>query len=424
MQYLKKILKNGSRVILAPNSNTETVTVQILVEAGSKYENAKNNGISHFLEHMLFKGTKKRPLARTITEEIDGVGGEFDAFTSKEQTSYLVKVPKQHLALALDIVSDIYLNSTFKQEEIDKERGVILQEIAMYEDMPMRHIWDVFENLVYGNQPAGWDIAGTIENVSRFKRKDFLEYFKNFYISQSTVIVVAGNFNQEKVLEKIKIYFEKIKKSSRKIDKLKTAHNQKRSQLRIYAKETDQTHLILGVNSVDMFNEDRYATNLLATILGGGTSSRMFNELREKRGLTYYVNTEADQSTDTGYFFASAGVKHENLEKTISLILKEFKKTTQKKVPEKEINKAKEYLKGKALMALESSSAVASYLGNQELFRKEIKKPVEIFKKIDAVTANDLMRIAKNIFKDENLNLAIIGPHQNNKNLDKYLTFH
>jgi len=423
MQYTKKILKNGTRMILAPNKSTETVTIQILVEAGSKYEISKNNGISHFLEHMIFKGTKKRPSAKIISEELDGVGGEFNAFTSKEQTGYWVKVPKKHLGMALDVVSDIYLNSTFKQEEIDKERGVILQEMAMYKDMPMHQIWDIFENLFFGNQPAGWDIIGTTENINRFERKDFIDYLERFYIPQSTVVVAAGNFNEKDLTEKIEKYFTKTDKAEEKTEKLKTTQNQERPQIKIEAKQTDQTHLIIGVEAASMFDEDRYATNLLATVLGGGMSSRMFDELREKRGLTYYVNSGSDQYTDSGYFFASAGVKHENLEKTIDLILKEFYKTTKEKITDKEIKKAKEYIKGKTLMSLESSSAVASYLGNQELFRNNIKNPEAIFKKIDAVTADDLMNVAKKIFKNEKLNLAIIGPHENNQNLEKHLIF-
>lgn len=423
MEYSKKILKNGTRVVLAPNTSTETITIQILVEAGSKYENLENNGISHFLEHMIFKGTKKRPTSQIISEELDSVGGEFNAFTSKEQTGYWVKVPKQHLKLALDVVSDIYLNSTLKQEEIDKERGVILQEMAMYKDMPIHYIWDVFESLFYGNQPAGWDIIGTTENLNRFQRKDFVDYLKNFYIPKSTVVIVAGNFNPEIVSKLIEKYFEKNLKSPEKIGKLAVSHNQKRPQLKVYAKETDQTHLVLGVKSVDMFSEDRYIASLLATVLGGGMSSRLFDELREKRGLTYYVNAGTEPYTDSGYFYASAGVEHKNLEKTITLILAEFKKTAQKKISEKEINKVKEYIKGKTLMSLESSSSVASFLGDQELFKNQINTPEEIFRKIDLITANDLSRVANDIFKNDNLNLAVIGPHEKNENLEKYLKF-
>ena len=422
MKHIKKILKNGTRVLLAPNKGTQTVTVQILVEAGSKYENLENNGISHFLEHMIFKGTKKRPNAQMIAEELDGVGGEFNAFTDKEQTGYWVKVPKKHFEMGLDVVSDIYLNSTFKAEEIEKEKGVILQEMAMYKDMPMRYIWDVFENLFYGNQPAGWDIIGTVENINNFKKKDFLDYLKTFYTPRSTVVIVAGNFDQKKALKEIEANFGKIKKASKK-EKLKVVHNQLKPQLRILAKKTDQTHLLMGFKAVNMFSEKRYAVSLLATVLGGGMSSRLFEEIREKRGLSYYVNAGSDQTTDSGYFFASAGVKHENLEKTIEVILKEFKKVTKNKIPDKEIKKAKEYIKGKTMMALESSSAVASFLGDQELFRREIKEPQEIFDKIDQVTAEEIRQVAEEIFVKEQLNLAIIGPHGKNFSLDNLLKF-
>jgi len=420
MKHTKKILKNGTRIILAPNQETQTVTVQILVEAGSKYENIKNNGISHFLEHMIFKGTKKRPNAQIIAEELDGVGGEFNAFTDKEQTGYWIKVPKKHFEMGLDVVSDIYLNSTFKSEEIKKEKGVILQEMAMYKDMPMRYIWDIFENLFYGNQPAGWDIIGTVENIKNFKRKDFLNYLRTFYIPQSTVIIVAGNFDQKKALKQIEENFGKIGKKEKK-EKLKVTHNQRKPQLRILAKKTDQTHLLIGFKSVNIFSEKRYAVNLLAVILGGGMSSRLFEEIREKRGLSYYVNAGSDQTTDSGYFFTSAGVKHENLEKTIKVILKELKKVKENKIPDKEIKKAKEYIKGKTMMALESSSAEASFLGNQELFKKEVLEPQEIFDKIDQITAKEIQAVAKEIFIKEQLNLAVIGPHEKKFNLEKCL---
>jgi predicted Zn-dependent peptidase len=422
MEYTKKILSNGTRVILAPNQGTQTVTIQILVEAGSKYENPKNNGISHFLEHMIFKGTTKRPTAKMIAEELDGVGGEFNAFTGKEQTGYWVKVPCKHFDMALDVVSDIYLNSTFKEKEIEKERGVILQEMAMYKDIPMRYIWDVFENLFYGNQPAGMDIIGTTENINAFQRKDFVDYLNKFYVPQSTVVVVSGNFNQEKALKEIEEKFSQ-KKQAKKTDKLKTTDNQEKYQLRIHHKETDQTHLLMGFKSVDMFSEKRFAVNLLATVLGGGMSSRMFEEIREKRGLSYYVNAGSDEATDSGYFFVGAGIKHQNLEKTIQLILKELKKVVDKKIPEKEIRKAKEYIKGKIMMSLESSTAVASFLGDQELFKGSIKKPEELFEKINQVKAKELQAIAKEIFVKKKLNLAIIGPHKTNKKIEKYLNF-
>jgi predicted Zn-dependent peptidase len=416
MEFKKHVLKNGLRVVLAPMKDTEAVTIQILVEAGSKYEKKSNNGISHFLEHMMFKGTKKRPHAKNISEELDGIGGEYNAFTSKEQTGYWVKVPKKHFSLALDIVSDMYLNSLLEQKEINKERGVILQEAAMYRDTPIRYVWDIFENLLYGDQPSGWDIIGTEENIKRFNKRDFIDYLKNNYLPKNTVITIAGKFDEKKGLEDVEQIFNKPKNNQKKNGKKKTVENQKTPQVDIFYKETDQTHLIMGVRSCGMFHSDRFATVLLGTILGGGMSSRMFLNIREKYGLTYYINSASEQMTDSGYLFASAGVEHKNLKKAISLILKEFKKITNKKVTQKELSKAKEYLKGKMLMSLESSSAQASFFGDQELFKKKIDMPEVLFDKIDKVNQDDIMKTAKNIFANKGLNLALVGPH---KNLDE-----
>lgn len=416
MEFKKHVLKNGLRVVLAPMKDTETVTVQILVEAGSKYEKKSNNGISHFLEHMMFKGTKKRPHAKNISEELDGIGGEYNAFTSKEQTGYWVKVPQQHFDLALDVVSDLYLNSLLEQKEINKERGVILQEAAMYRDTPIRYVWDIFENLLYGDQPAGWDIIGTEENIRNFNRRDFVDYLKNNYLPKNTVIVLAGKFDEKTGLEKVEKIFNNSKNKQKKRSKKKTIERQSSPQVNIFYKETDQTHLILGVRSCDMFHKNRFATVLLGTILGGGMSSRMFLNIREKYGLTYYINSASEQMTDSGYLFASAGVEHKNLKKAITLILKELKKTTTRKVTKKELKKAKEYLKGKMLMSLESSSAQASFFGDQELFKGKIDMPEILFSKIDKVSQDDIIKTAKNIFANKGLNLALIGPH---KNLDE-----
>ncbi|MFW5884719.1 MAG: M16 family metallopeptidase [Patescibacteria group bacterium] len=423
MNFKKETLKNGARVVLIPMKDTQTVTVQVLVEAGSKYENKQNNGISHFLEHMMFKGTQKRPNAQIISEELDSVGGTYNAFTGKEQTGYWVKVPKKHTDMALDVVSDMYLNSLLKQEEIDKERGVILQEKSMYQDTPMRYVWDVFEELLYGDQPAGWDIVGSEENIKKLNRQDFVSYLKNFYIPQSTVVVIAGNFNEQSILSKVEEYFNKQEGGESKEKKKKTVEKQTAPGLKIHYKETDQTHLLLGVRAANMFDPDRYAAVLLGTILGGGMSSRMFSEIREKRGLTYYIQCAADQATDTGYLFTGAGVEHKNLIPAVELILKELKKTAQELIPEKEIIKAKEYIKGKTLMSLESSSAVASFFGDQELFKKKPQKPEDLFKKIDAVTAEYMLKTAQNIIKNEKLNLAVIGPHKKEEEIKKSLTF-
>ncbi len=422
MEFKKYILKNGLRVILVPMQDTQTVTVQILVEAGSKYETKNNNGISHFLEHMVFKGTKNRPTAKKISETLDNFGADYNAFTGKEQTGYWIKAPKNHFDVALNVVSDIYLNPLLKKKDIDTERGVILQEAAMYKDMPMRYIWDIFENLLYGDQPAGWDIIGSENNIKNFQPSDFKNYIDKNYQPKSTVVCIAGNFDKDKALKKIKGLFIR-KRNKTKKGKKKVSQQQKTPQLKFFYKKTDQTHLLLGTRSCDMFHTDRYPTVLLGTILGGGMSSRMFTNIREKYGLTYYINAATEQTTDTGYIFASAGVEHKNLEKVVTLILKEFKKIKEGKISQKEIKKAKEYLKGKTLMNLESSSAVTNFFGDQELLKKKVKKPEEIFQKIDQVTENDIKKIAKKIFIDKGLNLAIIGPQENEEKISKILKF-
>lgn len=422
MDFEKHILKNGLRLILAPMKDTQTVAVQILVETGSKYEDKNNNGIAHFLEHMMFKGTKKRPKAKIISEQLDGVGADYNAFTGKEDTGYWIKVPKNKCDLALDIVSDIYLNSLLKQKDIDVERGVILQEAAMYRDTPMAYVFNIFEQLLYGDQPAGWKIIGEEKNIKRVQRQDFVDFVKKHYRAENTVVVVAGNFKKEKVTEKVKKLFLSIR-TEKGAGKKKTKQKQQKPAIEIFKKKTEQTHLVLGVRSCDMFSKDRFAMSVLSAILGAGMSSRMFLNIREKHGLTYYINAANEQMTDSGYFFVSAGVKHDDLEKAINLIIKELIRIKEKKVKKKELRKAIDFLKGATLMGLESSDAVASFFGSQELFKHKIKQPEELFKKIEKITEDDIMKLAQKIFVNKGLNLAVISPRKDEGGLEKILKF-
>lgn len=422
MEFKKHVLKNGLRVIFVPMKGAETVAVQILVEAGSKYENKKNNGISHFIEHMMFKGTKKRPSTKIIAELFDSVGGEYNAFTGKEQTGYWVKVPTKHFEMALDVVSDMYLNPLLKQEEINRERGVILQEVAMYQDTPMRYVWDVFENLLYGDQPAGWDIIGTKENIKKVNRKDFVDYINKMYLPKSTVVSIAGNFDEEKALAFLEKNFNKSNEKQRKIQKKKVLEKQSTPKIKLFNKDTDQTHLIIGLRGPNIFSADRYVAVVLGSVLGGGMSSRSFINIRERHGLAYYINASTDMTTDTGYFFFSAGVEHDNLEKAIKLILKEIRKVRDKKISPKELKKAKEYLKGKLLMSLESTNAVASFFGEQEFHRKKIILPGELFEKIDSVTSMDIQKLVRTIAVNSRLNLAIVGPQKDSEKIQKIFT--
>lgn len=411
--YKKTTLPNGLRIITVPMENTKTVTVLVLVATGSKYETKEINGISHFLEHMIFKGTKKRPTPLTIVEPLDRVGGNYNAFTSQEYTGYYAKADGRHQDLLLDIISDITLNPNFDQKEIDKERGVIIEEMNMYEDNPPRKLSDdVWISLLYGDQPAGWDTAGKKEIITRLMRKDFIEYHQYHYVAPKVVVVVSGMIESDKVIKKIKNLFKSISDVKGK-DKVPVKEFQKNPEVKIFYKKTDQTHIALGARSYNIFDKRRYAANVLATILGGGMSSRMFGLLRDKMGAAYYVRTLCDESTDTGNFATWAGIDNRRAEEIIKAILIEYKKIKNVKVNAVELAKAKEHLEGSLVLSIETSDEMASFCGFQEILKKEILKPEELIKKIRAITAVDILEAAQDIFRPEKLNLAIIGPFKN-----------
>jgi predicted Zn-dependent peptidase len=422
MHFKKTIFKNGLRLITAPMKETQTVTVVVAVAAGSKYENKKNNGLSHFLEHMFFKGTKKRPNTKDIASAMDNVGGEFNAFTSQESTVYYTKVDSKHLDLALDVVSDIYLNSKLDEKEINRERGVILQEINMYEDTPMLLVQEMFEELLYGDQPAGWRIIGPKENIERMRRRDFTDYMRKLYTAPNTVVCVAGNLEHEDVSKKVAKMFGSAKGG--KINtKPKTREKQAGPQIKIRHKKTDQAHLVLGARAYDMFHPDRFALSLLSNILGGTMSSRLFLSVRERLGLAYYISAAYENSSDSGYLSIRAGVDIDpkKIEKTLKTIIGEIKKIRDRKISEKELQKAKDNLRGRTALSLESSDEVASFLVGQELAKRKIDSPDKILARIDKVTANDILKVARDIFVNDKLNLAIIGPVENSKFLERIL---
>ncbi len=418
--YKKTILKNGLRIITIPLKNTNTVTVLVLVGTGSKYETKEINGISHFLEHMFFKGTKKRPNTLKIAETLDKIGGAYNAFTGKEYTGYWAKVDFKHLDLALDWVSDIFLNSKLEQKEMEREKGVILEEIKMYLDTPMKHIQELWEKLLYGDQPAGWFIIGEKENIIKLNREKLLNYFKTHYLAENTVVCVAGNIKSKGIKEKIKKYFKNIHKGNLK-PKLKVIEEQKSPQSLIHFKKTDQTHLCLGVRGYDLFSPQRYAQTLLAVILGGNMSSRLWISVRERRGLAYYIHTSSENATDTGYLVTQAGVDHQNVEQVIDLILKEYRALKNKKITQAELQKAKDYIKGNISLSLESSDSQASFYGFQELLCGKILTLKQKFSKIDKVSVKDIQKTAQDIFQPEKLNLALIGPFKNKEKFNKLL---
>jgi len=418
--FKKTTLKNGLRIITVPSKSTKTAAVLVLVGTGSKYETKEINGLSHFLEHMLFKGTKKCPSTLKLIEPLDRIGGIYNAFTGQEYTGYWAKVDASHLDLALNWVSDIYLHSLLKQEEINREKGTILQEINTYLDAPSRYVSILWMNLLYGDQPAGWQILGTQKVIKKVKRPDFTKYLKEHYSSQNTIIAVAGNIGHKTAINKIKKCFELINADKVK-DKLPVRERQNRPESLVYHKETDQSHLHLGFRAYDTFHKDKYVLSLLATILGGNMTSRMFISVRERRGLAYYIRTGIDTDTDTGFLVTSAGVGNDKAEKAIETIMEEYKKIRSKKISQSELQKAKDYTKGTALIGMEASDEQASFYASQEMLTGEILTLEEKLAKINKVTVNDIHRVANDVFRPEKLNLALIGPFKDKNKFNKLL---
>jgi predicted Zn-dependent peptidase len=418
--FKKTTLRNGLRIITVSQKNTQAVTVLVLVGTGSKYERKEISGISHFLEHMYFKGTKKRPSSLAIAETLDKVGGIYNAFTAEEYTGYFAKVAFSHFDLALDWVLDIFLNSTLPEKEIKKEKGVIIEEINMRQDHPIEYIQILWSKLLYGDQPAGWDIAGTKESVLNMTREKLVDYMKRQYVASNTIVAIAGNFNGVLAIKKVKRFFSKIKERE-PMEKAKVIERQQKPNLFFHFRETDQTHLGFGVRAFNLFHPQRYALDLLSVILGGMMSSRLFEEIRSKLGIAYYINTNNEMNPDTGFLFTQAGLDNKSVEKGILAILKEYKKISQKRVSFSELKKAKDYLKGKATLLLESSDAQASFYASQELLENKILTPEEIFAKIDKVTATDILKVAKNIFQPEKLNLVLIGPFEDKAKFQRLL---
>ena len=417
--FKKITLKNGLRIITMPQKSTQAVTVLVLVGTGSKYEKKDINGISHFLEHMFFKGTKNRPDKLEIAETLDKIGGIYNAFTGEDYTGYFAKVAASQLDVALDWVSDIFLNSLLPEKEMEKEKGVITEEINMIYDNPMAHVGVLWSKLLYGDQPAGWDIAGTKESVSRMTRQKLSDYMGSQYVASNTIVCVAGQIKKD-TEDKIKKYFSGSKDGSF-APKAKVVERQTQPECLLHFKETDQTHLCFGARAYNLFHPQRYAQDILGVILGGMMSSRLFMEVRDKLGLAYYIRTEAEANPDTGYLVTQAGVDNKNAEKAVAVILKEYKKISQERVSPKELKKVKDFTKGKMTLLLESSDAVASFCGIQALLEKDILTPEEIYAKINKVSAADVLKAAKDIFRPENLNLALVGPFKDKELFEKII---
>lgn len=408
--HTKTLLSNGIRTLTIPMPGVKSVTALVMVEAGSRYETADINGLSHFLEHMTFKGTKTRPSSLAISSLLDGIGASFNAFTAEEYTGFYVKSESRHLPLILDVLSDMLLNSQFDETELNKERGVIIEEINMYEDQPAARVGELFEELLYAGSPLAWRVLGTKEVIKKVTRQDMLNYVKRMYHSKAMVVGLAGDVKDAELVEK---YFGQVPVGGEN-KFLPAANVQEKPQSLVYHKKTDQAHLCLGVRAFDNSHPDRFVLSVLGTILGGNMSSRLFLEVREKRGLAYSVHAESEEFHDCGYFVTDAGLRIEDVEEAVKVILGEYNKLKENPPTLDELRRAKDNARGKMVLALEDSFRVASFYTSQELLRKEIETPEEVLKRIEAVTSEDIQRVAKDIFVQQKLNLAVIGPFEQN----------
>jgi predicted Zn-dependent peptidase len=407
--FERHILDNGLRVLTANLEHAQSVTCMVMLAAGSRYETADTNGIAHFSEHMFFKGTERRPTARDIAGEIDAIGGEFNAFTGKEYTAYYVKCAAEHRDVALDVLVDMLRNSRFDAEEIEREKGVIVEEMNMYFDTPRDYIGGVYESLLYGDQPLGWDIIGRKETVRGATRETFMSYLDTWYHPSRMVLGLGGRIGDD-ALERAQALLGDLAPLETPEPAATQPHANGR--VKVFTKQSDQAHLILGVPSYPVEHPDRYALQIVATVLGGGMSSRLFTEVRERRGLAYYVFGLNHSYTDAGSLYSQAGVDLNRVDEAVTTIASELRKIADEPVPAEELEKSRNFAKGRFVLQLESPQGLILFGLRREVLERRAPDVEEVLAGLDAVTVDDVQRVAQDLIRDEALRLALIGPFE------------
>ena len=414
--FQKELLKNGIRIVTEEIPYVNSVSIGLWIKAGSRYESIENNGISHFIEHMLFKGTKKRS-AKEIANSIDKIGGQLNAFTSKECTCLYAKVLDAHFDIALDVLADMFFNSNFDHEDIEKEKGVVLEEINMYEDSPEDLVHDLFSQTVWSGNSLGMPVLGTESSLGNLKREKILDYFNNNYIPQNIVISVVGNIKHTDAVKNVREYFEKSKPGNREAIQTPTPNFEPEYMFK--NKLTEQVHLCMGFVGVDIKSEAYYPMLILNNIFGGAMSSRLFQKIREDRGLAYSVFSYPSSFVDCGLFSIYAGSKPGNLKSVAELIMEEITILKEKGITEEELYDSKEQLKGSYILGLESTSGRMISIGKSELILKRVYTPAEILEKIDKVDIESTNKVINYIFDKRNMGAAVIGSMKKNTNIKK-----
>ncbi len=418
--FERQTLDNGLRLLTAPMPQVPSTTCFVFLAAGSRYETAQTNGIAHFSEHMFFKGTERRPTARDIGVEIDGIGGEFNAFTGKEYTGYYVKCASEHRGIALDVLTDMLRHSKFETEEIDREKGVIIEEMNMYFDTPRDFIGGVYEALVYGDQPLGWDIIGRKETVREATRDTFFDYLGHWYRPSRMVVGVAGRLDGD-VRADVERLLGDLEPAETGEPAPAVSKEPTGISVKVHTKQSDQAHLIIGVPSYPLQHPDRYVLQILATVLGGGMSSRLFTEVRERRGLAYYVFGVNHSYTDAGSLYAQAGVDINRIDEAVTTIVDELKRIVDESVPAKELEKARNFAKGRFVLQLENPQGLILFGLRREVLEGGAVEPDEVIAALDAVTAEDVQRVAGAVIGGGALHLAVIGPFDDAQRFEKLL---
>ncbi len=423
MAFHQTKLKNGIRVILSPNTATRAVSILVLVKVGSRFEKPNSNGISHFVEHLMFKGTQKRPSTLLISKELDSIGADYNAFTGKESTGYYIKAERTHLPMLADMLADMTTNSLFAKEEVERERGTILEEINMYLDNPMAKVEDLFEEDLFGHGSSlGQHVIGTPATIRQMRRSQLVSYWQKHYHAHNIVISVSGNFQTGRVLSILQKQFGSIKKGSRNfVSPLSREIN--KQLFMAHHKETSQAHAMLGFPGIANEHKDKYALGLLSIILGGNMSSRLFIQVRERLGLCYFIRSSSDTLEDTGTFTIQAGLDLKKFDKAMQAISAELADIKTNGVKPDELASAKEYIKGKMALSQEDSLDVASFYGSQAMFAKIIRTPEAVYKKIDAVKLGDIRAVANKILDRKKLHLTTLSPFKTVKQFARFLQF-
>lgn len=416
-------LKNGMTAILVPQKSATSMTIFVMTKVGSRYETREVNGASHFIEHLMFKGTKRRPSTEILTRTIDQYGAEYNAFTGKDLTAYYIKIAADKTPLAIDMLHDMLFHSRYDAKEIDRERGVIIEEINMYEDNPRMHLDDLLEAALFPDSTLGWNIAGPREVIRKITCDQLVGYRDAYYIPERMTVVVAGKIISG-VITLLEKTFGSVPSSKARHDQpfMKfSAPRRLTDAVALQTKETEQAQLGLAWYGLDGFNRELPAATVLATILGGSMSSRLFIEIRERRGLCYSIRASHDSLEDTGVFSITAGLDKRRLKEALGAILKEVKRTTVDLVTAEELRRAKDHLRGRTMLAFEDSSTQAEWYGRQWTFLGKLETPEEKMRRIDKVTVSQVRKIAGGIFDRSRMATSLIGPFGNKEEIVKML---